>query len=502
MNGPLAVFRCDASPQIGSGHVVRCLTLADALAAAGWTCIFASAGATRATVPLLAASRHRQLALTDPQAEPAQLAAAVPTGCDLLVVDHYRRDDSFESACRPWARRVLALDDLADRRHDCELLLDPTVGRETGSYAALVPARCRLLLGPAYALLRPQFLAARRAAQTKRAARQTAGRILVALGGGDTLPIVLKVLRAIRRTQLPAEVDVVLGGATAASAELLSLAGNPGPRIRIHGAVEDMAGLMLQADLAIGAAGISAWERCALGLPSIVLQIADNQQLVAESLAQSGAAVFLGRVEDIGEVQLAGQIARIAADADALAGIAERAAAVCDCRGAQRTMLALLQPEADREGAAVTLRLAEAADEYLVLGWQRHPATRRFARNPAIPGAAEHHLWMSAKLADTDCLFTIICCGNRPAGMLRLEVSGAADASREISILVAPELQRRGIGACSLALARQLLPGIELVAEVLPDNVGSCKMFVLAGYQQGEDRLYRSRPSIATGQLS
>ena len=114
MSGQVAVFRCDASRQLGSGHVVRCLALADALAEAGWTCIFATTPGTRNAVPLLANSSHRLLELTGANDELVQLVQELPEGCHLLIVDHYQRDVQFEAGARPWADRILAIDDLAD----------------------------------------------------------------------------------------------------------------------------------------------------------------------------------------------------------------------------------------------------------------------------------------------------------------------------------------------------------------------------------------------------
>ncbi|MBY0431842.1 MAG: hypothetical protein K2Q10_11635, partial [Rhodospirillales bacterium] len=114
--GLTAVFRADAEPAIGGGHVMRCLTLADALAARGWRCHFACRPGTPEMVLALAASGHAVVPLADPS--PAALAARWPAGCGLLVVDNYGLDAAYERACRPWAGRILVFDDLADRPHD------------------------------------------------------------------------------------------------------------------------------------------------------------------------------------------------------------------------------------------------------------------------------------------------------------------------------------------------------------------------------------------------
>src|SRR5262249_18815445 len=158
---------------IGGGHIARCLALADELAERGHGCVFAVSAETAATMPSLAASGHDIEALsagTTADLEPSLLAASWPQGCALLVVHHYGRDARFESACCPWAERILVIDDLADRPHDCDLLLDSTLGRAPADYASLCPKTCRMLLGPAYALLRPEFAAARSESLARRRA--------------------------------------------------------------------------------------------------------------------------------------------------------------------------------------------------------------------------------------------------------------------------------------------------------------------------------------------
>ena len=141
-----AVFRADASPEIGGGHVMRCLALAEALeATGGWRCGFATRPESGAMVPSIRTLGCDPLELVGPAGdEPQALAGGWPGGCDLLVVDHHRREARFERACRPWARRIMVIDDLADRHHDCDLLLDQTAGRQASDYAASTRASCRI----------------------------------------------------------------------------------------------------------------------------------------------------------------------------------------------------------------------------------------------------------------------------------------------------------------------------------------------------------------------
>jgi RimJ/RimL family protein N-acetyltransferase len=174
--------------------------------------------------------------------------------------------------------------------------------------------------------------------------------------------------------------------------------------------------------------------------------------------------------------------------------MSKRAAAICAGRGTQRLLLALLQPVAVRNEKPVMLRLASLTDELTLLKWQQHPMTRRYARNPSIPTTEEHHRWITNVLSDVDCLLTIIERDGKPLGMLRLDRRPDGASAYEVSILVAPDQFRQGIGSCALSLARQLLPAAELIAEVLPQNEASMKLFASSGYQRYDDGLLHCSP--------
>jgi UDP-2,4-diacetamido-2,4,6-trideoxy-beta-L-altropyranose hydrolase len=148
-----------------------------------------------------------------------------------------------------------------------------------------------------------------------------------------------------------------------------------------------------------------------------------------------------------------------------------------------------------KDGGPVSLRQAAADDVTLVYEWQRHPDTRRFARNPEAPGLEEHRSWFSGRLASLDCILSIIMHGDEPAGMLRLDRrKGRASEAWEVSILTAPEKKRLGLARAALEMARGRLPDAELIAEVLPGNNASHRLFRDAGYVMKDDGLYHSMP--------
>ena len=337
---PLAVFRADAAPTLGGGHVQRCLALGEALAEAGWRAAFAFRAGTRETVPALAASPHRLLPLEDAEDdEPALLASRIGARCDLLVVDHYGRGLDFETACRRFAARIMAIEDRPGRRHDCDLLLDPTPGRKAADYRDLVPAGCRLLLGPSYALLRAQFATAR-AAALARSRRAPPKRIFVSMGMTDPGNLTAAVLQGIAAGATGLAVDIVIGSAAPHLAALRRLIGELKLDARLHLDAGNIAELMGAADLAVGAAGSSSFERCCLGLPSLVVVAADNQRDIAAGL--NGAAEVLG-LDDLAGAVTAG-VKRLCADPQARVAMGEAAARLCDGRGAARVAGELLTP--------------------------------------------------------------------------------------------------------------------------------------------------------------
>jgi UDP-2,4-diacetamido-2,4,6-trideoxy-beta-L-altropyranose hydrolase len=324
-----ALFRCDASPTLGAGHVMRCLTLADALAARGWTCAFASTSETAATTPALARSPFQNIVLAAPH-DGAALAAAAGSGWDLIVFDHYGLGQAHETSCRPQTASLMAIDDLADRRHDVDLLLDQTFARTPDAYQGLVPDHALILSGSQFALLRPAFAAARPATLARRAAPGSARRVLVSLGYTDVGAITAAVAHALARVLGDAACDLVIGPAAPSRPALKALCAQDA-RFRLHIDPADIAALMTAADVALGAAGATSWERCCLGLPSVILTLADNQRLAAHRLQDAGAA----RMAD-DPAGAARMLASLMADQAARTDMAQAAAAVCDGAGAAR----------------------------------------------------------------------------------------------------------------------------------------------------------------------
>jgi RimJ/RimL family protein N-acetyltransferase len=173
------------------------------------------------------------------------------------------------------------------------------------------------------------------------------------------------------------------------------------------------------------------------------------------------------------------------------------AAALVDGLGSARVRVSCYPPLCAQDGRRVALRPATQADAAMMLAWQSAPGIRAFARNPAAPRPDEHEPWLRRKLADPDCLFNIVLCGDEPAGILRFDRIAARDAF-EVSILVAPDRHRLGIGGCALELGKRLLPAERIIAAIRPGNAASIRMFERAGYRQAQADEWLLEPTAAS----
>lgn len=316
------VFRVDASIDIGTGHVMRCLALADGLSGVGVKCKFICRTHKGNLIELIVGKGYEVISLSSEGS--TQASADSPKHAywlgvdwktdalhtrkvlemqevDWLVVDHYALNSDWESALRPFCKRLMVIDDLADRTHDCDLILDQNLGRVAKDYRPLVGPEVQMLIGPSFALLRPDFSEFR---SRSLARREHAGlkNLLITMGGVDKDNVAGKILEELRHCQLPEDfkITVVMGSKAPWVNEVREQAKLMNCPTQVQVDVKDMAKLMMQNDLAIGGAGGTSWERCCLGLPAIVIVLADNQKSGAGELQKVGAAKV---IESVGEIR-------------------------------------------------------------------------------------------------------------------------------------------------------------------------------------------------------
>jgi UDP-2,4-diacetamido-2,4,6-trideoxy-beta-L-altropyranose hydrolase len=302
----IIVFRVDSSAVIGAGHVMRCLTLADELRGSCEEIIFIHRELPGSMIDYINGRGFLVYRIPPTPGEAQWRRDADKTQDilirnnlkpDWLIVDDYGLDKRWESALRPLVKGIMVIDDLAGREHDCDILLDQNYYRNFETrYQGLVPADCRQLLGPKYALLRLEFKTAR---QSLRVRDNSIKRILVFYGGSDPTNETAKALEAVKLLNRPdITVDVAVGSANPHRVMIEEICSGM-DNANFYCQVENMAELMAQADLALGAGGTATWERCYLGLPALVTIIAKNQRETVEALAEDGVVWNLGWHEEV-----------------------------------------------------------------------------------------------------------------------------------------------------------------------------------------------------------
>ena len=310
-------FRVVASTQIGAGHVMRCLTLANQLVSLGHRCWFLSREHPGNLNDLISSNGHYLLRLEAHESDTnlASVAAGeyahrlgaswqedvrqtidaiLPVKPDCLVVDHYALDARWEQGVSSVVGEIFVVDDLANRPHVCSVLLDQNLGRVPSDYNSFLPPESQRLIGPKFALLRPEFAVARKVSLERRK-NVALRRILVSMGGVDQHNITSRVLDLLKVSQLPAdtELDIVVGATSPHLEDICNRADDLSYKTTVSVNVKNMAERMCQADLSIGAAGGTSWERACLGLPAIVFVLEANQYAIAGALEVAGAAIVI-----------------------------------------------------------------------------------------------------------------------------------------------------------------------------------------------------------------
>ncbi len=340
---------------------MRCLTLADALRERGAKCRFVCRMHDGHLGHQITERGHQVHALPKPNRDTPTVGGDLAhaswlgvdwftdaqetqqflskTKLDWLIVDNYSLDHRWESLIRPVSNRIMVIDDLADRRHDCDLLLDQNYGSSTERYTGLVAVECIQLHGPQFALLKPVYAKCR---AKQRVSSGKIKRVLIYFGSGaDPMNLTGKALCAFQAPVLNRiEVDIVVGSAYAHKKELEATAATRG-KTRIHSQLQDLSELMVKADIAIGAGGATTWERCCLGLASIVVSIADNQRPASTALGSDGLIEYLGCVDDITSELIRERVLELLGKPDKLSKLSEKGMQLVDGHGLLKVMEAL-----------------------------------------------------------------------------------------------------------------------------------------------------------------
>jgi UDP-2,4-diacetamido-2,4,6-trideoxy-beta-L-altropyranose hydrolase len=499
-------IRVDASVQIGSGHVMRCLTLADELRQSGAEVTFISRRHEGNLNGLIHRKGFRLLELESTsqcnsdetsqsayanwlgvsQDEDARETIAALDGAtpDWLIVDHYAIDEAWEKLFRPHVRNIMVIDDLANRKHDCDLLLDQNYVKDPRQrYEGLVPPSCTRLLGPSYALLRREFALARTKVNQRTG---EVNRVFLFFGGVDPDNMTGKALEALMVPDLrDLDVDVVLGSANPHKEVLQELVGQR-PRTNLHVQVDNIATLMSQADLALCAGGSSTWERLCLGLPSLVVTIAENQEPFTFALHDGGFLRRLGSNETVASAEISSAIIS-AIDCPVInREESERCGGLVDGKGVQRVVEMIMNgPDLD----GLQIRRVKESDCELLWCWANDPEVRRNAFSAEPIPWEDHCNWFYQRFRDAVTSIYILESENGPVGQVRFEKH---DDKFTVGYSIARQYRGKGVATVLLTLAlRRLMtdqPYCIVLADVKTNNTPSIRAFQSLGFQEVEHR--------------
>ena len=491
-------FRVDASLFMGIGHFMRCLNLADALlerdAQVRFICrehkghLIDKLSQKAIPVTVLPApvitdtpeSESYAAWLGVSQADDAKesIAALNNEEPDWLVVDHYGLDVEWEKQLRPHVKKLMVIDDLANRIHDCDILLDQNYSIEGKSrYEGLVTPTCNLLIGPCYALLRSEYLTYRK---TLRERDGQVKRVFVFVGGSDPDNMTGMALKALSNNDLKhLHVDLVIG-TNNQHREKLNLQAQLRGNVKIYGPRPHLADLMAKADIAIGAGGATTWERMCLGLPTLVISIAENQKPAAEALADAGYIYYAGHFSDIKLKKLSETIKLLEATADKLVEVSLQNKLLVDGLGTSR-MAEIMFPSLRGE---ILLRLASMDDIVLYYNWVNDLEVRKNAINNLPISWETHRAWFSKKLQEVNSWLFVLEVAGLPVGQIRFDKEGdEANIDYSLDVIV----RGRGWGAQLLAMGADFMQNIEPVklrATVKDQNNASSSVFLGVGFSE------------------
>ncbi len=501
-------IRTDASLHIGSGHVMRCLVLADALRLKGYSVTFLTRPQKGDLIEVIERRGFSIYKLSQPEhwlipettsdyaawlqideLEDAQECMAQLSNVDLVVVDHYGIGIKWHQSVKSqYHGKIMVIDDLV-REHAADLIVDQTLLRNPIEYQPLKPVT-NVLSGTDYAIIHPDFAKLHTGALVKSKEFNGRPRVLVSMGGVDAPNATWQVLKTLKRDfSEPPLVTVLLSTRAPHYQQVKGFAEQEDWVTHID-FVENMAEFMAQYDMAIGAPGSTSWERACLGIPSIIIALADNQLTICKVLSDAGAAISV----DLGSIDkdLKSACQQLLVDYDQ---IRKANLELCDGLGVDRIIenIALLFDD------VLQLRCASLKDTQQVFEWQCAPETRQYALNKSVPSLAEHQAWMERKVSNSNDYFYIIERVNlaqvysEAVGVVRLDMTKSN--AYILSIFIAPTHFGKGFAKQALSLLDKQHSSISINAMVLKENTASHALFHRAGYIKIDEENY-TRPPI------
>jgi UDP-2,4-diacetamido-2,4,6-trideoxy-beta-L-altropyranose hydrolase len=486
-------IRADASIAIGTGHVMRCLALGQAWQDAGGRVVFATIGLTS---PVEQRLRSEGIEIVKFNGAPGSVQdasqleeLACAHHADWVVVDGYQFEAEYQRKVKDAGLKLLFIDDNGHAKHYlADLVLNQNAHGCEDLYQSRAP-RTKLLLGPRFALLRREFQGWR---QWKRETVPVARKVLVTMGGSDPDNVTAIVVRALQLASIESlEAKVVVGVSNPCIGSLERVAGQSQANVSVVKDATNMPELMAWADVAISGAGSTCWEMCLLGLPAIVIDLAENQRIVAKELDRRGVAIHLGAAGDATPEKIVSKLRWLLDSIETRTALSMRARELVDGNGAERVVSAM-------RGEMLQLRRVEEGDCRLLWEWANDPVVRAASFSSEFIPWEHHQDWFNAKLADPNAvLYLAANPDNVSIGQVRYQVEGPR---AQLSVSLAPEFRGKGYGNRIVAMATEELFRSTSVttidAYVKAANEASLQLFLRAGFKQQDSRTIHGQQAV------
>ncbi len=486
------LFRVDASTQIGTGHVMRCLTLAKMLRTTGLECEFFCRLHAGNLVSLIESHGFIVHALLEPnvmlsriastdtnqhsdwlgvmqQSDAIDVISLIGTRrIDWVIVDHYGIDSVWEFLIRPYCKRILVIDDLANRSHDCDVLLDQNLAENyLTRYDNLLPDYCVRLLGPRYALLHADFENITLESYTDVNAPK---RVLVFFGGTDVGGITAYVVNVLMEIDdLEFHLEVVLNNQSA-SYDTIKANWSDSTRLTFHSGLPSLASLMARCDAAIGAGGVTTWERICMALPSMTITVADNQVAIAEYLQSQGLVSYCGKFGEIQRDDIVSSF-RTLLQQDTTPEYIYKCRSLVSGNGAKSVATCVVGPLFSE----IRVRKALPTDLILLFEWANDPHVRKNSLNSGPISFDEHQNWFHEKITSpTTKIYIAESETGVSVGVVRFEdKSGSWVLNYNVAPLFRGKGLSRGMLSAALRFHRNEVGCCKIIATVKIDNVAS-----------------------------
>ncbi len=476
------LIRADASTAIGTGHVMRCLALAQAWQDAGGRAVFAMAQSTESIRACLAREQCDVVDSIFPADDLQQtISAARERNCEWVVVDGYQFDADYQLGLKAAGLRVLFLDDYGHSRHyAADLVLNQNISAAPAPYSNR-ERETRLLLGTRYATLRREF---NPWSNWERKLSVDCRRLLVMMGGSDQANVTAIVIEGLRQVAIDSpEVTVLVGGSNLHFPELQSLAASSGLTLQLLRDASNIGEIMAAADVAISAAGSTCWELCLLGLPALLIDVADNQSAVARALHERGCAIHIGN-QGISAETVAQELKWLAANPELRQSLTRRSRELVDGKGAARVISIM------RGASTVRLRTARETDRRLLWEWANDPEVRAASFSPDPISWETHTAWFDAKLhahssGSSSAIFVAEDDEGVPLGQIRFDLW--RDGDWEVAVALCANARGKGLASELIKSGlREILEensSTRVHAFIKSTNVASLKAFERADFR-------------------